>query len=390
MLQRMQLCSICRSQLARALLRGQLNKSGGQQARRITLSSFLGSRHLTLKESYALLDCSTDAELGVLKATFIELAKVYHPDSGAKTADPQMFTEIKEAYKVIEKHLKKKAEIEDRQKAEQQKGELEFDIKHTAPQHRQYLNYEGIGYGTPRQRQKQYEKYRVMRASENLRDYRTEKIMWKVEDALLVKDKREASKAKIRNTMDRLVEDLILDSMAKGEFRDLQGKGKPLSQTYHNPLVDTTTQNLNRILIDNGYVPEWISLEKEFRKDIRDAKERLEKKRYKLGPLPFSPLEESRWTMFCQTFEEEMKLVNKQIEKFNMIVPTMQQQIIPIKAEFIQDSVLSDYDAISRRMEKENKAECDRLERTGRGENYVTFVDVMKEIAALFRRGIPP
>lgn len=71
----------------------------------------------------------------------------------------------------------------------------------------------------------------------------------------------------IRSAIDRLVEDLIAESMARGEFDNLPGTGKPLPYTNHNPYIDATTHNLNRILINNGYVPEWVTLEKEIRSD---------------------------------------------------------------------------------------------------------------------------
>jgi DnaJ family protein C protein 28 len=53
--------------------------------------------------------------------------------------------------------------------------------------------------------------------------------------------------------------------MSKGEFENLSGKGKPLDYNERNPLVDTMTHNINKILINNGYAPEWITLEKEIR-----------------------------------------------------------------------------------------------------------------------------
>jgi hypothetical protein len=46
--------------------------------------------------------------------------------------------------------------------------------------------------------------------------------------------------------MDRLVEDLIQESMAKGEFDNLSGKGKPLPQTTENPYVDFVTHKINQ------------------------------------------------------------------------------------------------------------------------------------------------
>ena len=42
--------------------------------------------------------------------------------------------------------------------------------------------------------------------------------------------------------MERLVEDLIQESMAKGDFDNLKGSGKPLPQrVIYNPYEDYTT-----------------------------------------------------------------------------------------------------------------------------------------------------
>ena len=67
------------------------------------------------------------------------------------------------------------------------------------------------------------------------------------------------------NAIERVVEDLIQESMKNGEFDDLPGMGKPLDFTERNPMVDTMTHNLNKIMINNGFTPEWIMLEKEIR-----------------------------------------------------------------------------------------------------------------------------
>lgn len=48
-------------------------------------------------------------------------------------------------------------------------------LQHTAPQHRQYLSYNGIGSGNPFQRQKQYSKVRAMQAAANVYDHRISK-----------------------------------------------------------------------------------------------------------------------------------------------------------------------------------------------------------------------
>lgn len=52
---------------------------------------------------------------------------------------------------------------------------------------------------------------------------------------------------KTKYGFDRLVEDLIQESMSKGEFENLSGKGKPLKDQNRNPYVDFTTHKLNEV-----------------------------------------------------------------------------------------------------------------------------------------------
>jgi hypothetical protein len=40
----------------------------------------------------------------------------------------------------------------------------------------QYLEYAGVGFGTPFERMKQYQQYRVQKAAHNARDYAMDKI----------------------------------------------------------------------------------------------------------------------------------------------------------------------------------------------------------------------
>lgn len=77
----------------------------------------------------------------------------------------------------------------------------------------------------------------------------------------LTKDGDHAIKTKYG--FDRVVEDLIQEAMSKGDFTNLSGAGKPLKCLQsQNPYVDFTTNKMNEILIDNGFVPEWISTHK--------------------------------------------------------------------------------------------------------------------------------
>ena len=53
--------------------------------------------------------------------------------------------------------------------------------------------------------------------------------------------------------------------MQNGEFDNLPGRGQPLNKMQHNPMLDITTHNINRILVDSGFAPEWVTLQGEIR-----------------------------------------------------------------------------------------------------------------------------
>lgn len=128
-----------------------------------------------------------------------------------------------------------------------------FYFKHTAPQHRHYLNFD-VGTGTPSKRQRLHTVQRAQKAVDNVMEHRLKKLQAEERNTLIGMDKQRAKDIKTRYGMDRLVEDLIQEAMSKGEFSDLPGMGKPLKTTsVRNPYVDFVTHKLNQ-------VKSWISI----------------------------------------------------------------------------------------------------------------------------------
>ncbi|XP_006815121.1 dnaJ homolog subfamily C member 28-like [Saccoglossus kowalevskii] len=280
----------------------------------------------SIKWSLQLLNLGEDCTADELKDTYLTLAKRYHPDSRSPDADATKFTEVRDAYQTISAKL---AEEAGKLSSEEVVDILEpdFGIKQTTPQHRQYLSFEGVGYGTPSQRQKQYQYYRADKASERVFEYNMRKHANKYEYSMTVKDKTAARQIKTSSGMHRLVEDLIRDSMEKGEFDNLEGAGKPLTRTDYNPMVDSMTHNLNKILINSGCAPDWVMLNGDVRKQIRDARKYLKLQRSRLGPHPFCYGDQQRWDRTIDHFVTMVKDLNKQIDRLNMLVPTMRQQL---------------------------------------------------------------
>ena len=79
-----------------------------------------------------------------------------------------------------------------------------------------------------------------------------------------------------------------------------------------------------------GFAPEWVQLQK----DIREGKEKIKKEmrefRQRLGPSPLNKDSFDKWSDYCDRIErEDVRTVNKMIEKFNLIVPNMNNQMFP-------------------------------------------------------------
>lgn len=295
-----------------------------------------------VRDSYSLLNVTDDSTDDEVREAYLKLAKVYHPDSGTSSGDPRKFNQVREAYMTIKRHRSSSSDMEADE--QQMDSDLDFDIQHTVPQHRQYLSYDGVGFGTPLQRQKQYAQHRVRKASEDMFELRKAKWKKPSESALVNKTKAKARRNKISNTIDRVVEDLIQESMQRGDFDNLAGYGKPIDYKERNPLLDATTYKINQLLKDEGFAPDWIMLEKDIRDALMEARRHLARVIEKIGTPPFSsPMQDRAWKFEYDRFDAKISLVNESVKKFNLIVPVLKKQLIPYSAERELNRVLENH-----------------------------------------------
>ncbi|NXP15787.1 DJC28 protein, partial [Thinocorus orbignyianus] len=290
------------------------------------LSGYKPKRNI--KDSYKILELEEGCSLDDIRNSYRSLAKKYHPDSGSATADSEAFMKVEEAYRVV------LSDVATKKKSSENNEEEEDPLKPKAPQHRHYLSFEGIGFGTPSQREKQYMQFRVDRATEQVLEYRKQRLesQYAGTDLMKAKDVRESKKVKITQAVERLVEDLIQESMAKGDFDNLSGKGKPLQKFSDCPHIDPMTHNLNRILIDNGYQPEWILLQKEIRETIERLRKNIVASRSQLGG-PMTAYKQKQWNRICEQFVEDIRKLNKRIDNFNLVVPILSRQMVHFSAD---------------------------------------------------------
>merc|ERR1711971_1233997 len=97
-----------------------------------------------------------------------------------------------------------------------------------------------------------------------------------------------------------------------------------------NPYIDFTTHKMNQILVDTGFTPQWVELQKEISLQIEKLREELGKSRQELGPAPLSEKDQQVWEEKVSKMEKNASDINKQIQKFNLIVPSMHHQKFPV------------------------------------------------------------
>ncbi|CAF5217655.1 unnamed protein product [Rotaria magnacalcarata] len=105
--------------------------------------------------------------------------------------------------------------------------------------------------------------------------------------------------------------------------------------------MDFTTYKINEILIDNGYIPEWIQLEKQVREFIEQA--RIDMKRV-FKAISSENLQSSdekksylsnniKWAQAIEKFRNDIIEVNLIIDKINLIVPMLWRQQVHYNAD---------------------------------------------------------
>ena len=222
-------------------------------------------------------------------------------------------------------------------------------------QHRHYLEYTaGASGSTVYQRHKTHQQQKYASATEAMFEHNVQKHLEnKEETALATVDKKQKDvdsdidytrRQKFSKGMDRLVNDLILESMSRGEFNNLPGVGKPLPQLQEpeNPVLDRTTERLNQILVSTGFAPQWVTLNKDINTEVKQFKRRIYAKWNRIGPFPMSLHNTRQWEAFLSECEIGLAQINKMVDKFNLIVPVLDQQKTHYQLQKIVVQVLTD------------------------------------------------
>ena len=222
-------------------------------------------------------------------------------------------------------------------------------------QHRHYLEYNADGSGsTLYQRHKAHQQQKYTSATDTMFEHNVRKYLENKEDTSLtaIDKKQQETDSDIDYTrrqrfskgMDRLVNDLILESMSRGEFNNLPGVGKPLPQLQEppNPALDRTTERLNQILVSTGFAPQWVTLNKDINTEVEQLRKRICVKWKQIGPLPMNLHNTKQWEELLTESMNDLTRINRMVDKFNLIVPVLGQQKTHYQLQKIIVQILKD------------------------------------------------
>jgi len=154
-----------------------------------------------------------------LKNAYLESCKRTHPD--VNNGSNHQFLLVENAFNKLKHHLQNQTQSQPNITEQEEEQEEDSNrVKNKVPQHRQYLSYDGVGFGTPSDRLKQYQKHRLTEATDSVNEFQLNKIKSESQlsqnDSLVLRDLKR--QIKIKQAFDRLVEDLIQESIAKGTY----------------------------------------------------------------------------------------------------------------------------------------------------------------------------
>lgn len=94
-------------------------------------------------------------------------------------------------------------------------------------------------------------------------------------------------------------------------------------------------------MIENGFTPEWIQLSKEIREEKKELTKLLTEARNELGLIPLNLEERKSWKNTIENLKPFIKNLNNKIDKYNLLVPILQKQMLQVNIETLAEQVLS-------------------------------------------------
>ncbi|MCL4506052.1 MAG: DUF1992 domain-containing protein [Chloroflexi bacterium] len=137
--------------------------------------------------------------------------------------------------------------------------------------------------------------------------------------------------------VDKLVEQKILDAQAAGDFDRLPKTGRVGFDDEDS--VPEDLRLAHHLLKTQGFAPDWIEQDKTLRARLVEARLAIARSwAWYRNTLAQAPSDADRataaaeWKLACLKFETTIATLNKEVFNFNLRVPSVQLQRLPLRA----------------------------------------------------------
>ena len=227
---------------------------------------------------------------------------------------------------------------------EEELHEIEKNLGFVKVHNRHFLIHD-VGPGTQSERQRAYAQFRLNQAMDNVFEKQFQKALENQSDKEIgpyTGGRWGGASWRTTQTVERIAEDAIRESVARGEFKNLRGVGKPLERERENVVLDDMQTKLNKMLINSGFVPEWITLDKTIRISIQDLKAQIVSVWHSCGPYPMNKFTAREWEHHMSVFRTSVADINTKINLLNLIVPALSRQKVPIRLDSLVARITSE------------------------------------------------
>lgn len=181
------------------------------------------------------------------------------------------------------------------------------------------------------------------------------------EEEIKTKAQQARRLARYMSSTHDLVESQIEKAMARGEFENLEGYGKPLN-LYENPYEPPELRMTFKILKDNDFAPYWVELGKEIDADW----EKIKKERERFTDYARIFYRERKSSAADKNFDRKknylfsecrriLQGIHKKILDFNLHCPTFRETRANINVDDEMFKIIEEVELIIEDLQKNHK-----------------------------------
>lgn len=132
---------------------------------------------------------------------------------------------------------------------------------------------------------------------------------------------------------ERPIDKIIRDAQKAGAFDNLPGKGRPI-QWEDESGVPEESRLANRLLKNNGFVPDWIEMGRQLDAEYQLLREELERTRDELAA---GRLSQTAWELAARAAAEKIRSLNRRVIGYNLRAPheRFHKQPYPIDPDIV-------------------------------------------------------